>query len=132
MFSGNAGTSKIANNVVVDILNFKELLKLIRFYKIDMVIIGPEEPLVRGLVDFLTKNKIKVFGPNKFAAKLEGSKAFVKRICSKNNIPTANYKICKNKLQVSNLLRINFLLWSRLMDWLLERCPYLQKQKTSY
>ena len=106
-FPGNAGTSKIANNVVVDILNFKELLKLIRFYKIDMVIIGPEEPLVRGLVDFLTKNKIKVFGPNKFAAKLEGSKAFVKRICSKNNIPTANYKICKNKLQVSEFINKN-------------------------
>ena len=72
-----------------------------------MVIIGPEEPLVRGLVDFLTKNKIKVFGPNKFAAKLEGSKAFVKRICSKNNIPTANYKICKNKLQVSEFINKN-------------------------
>ena len=106
-FPGNAGTSKIANNVVVDILNFKELLKLIRFYKIDMVIIGPEEPLVRGLVDFLTKNKIKVFGPNKFAAKLEGSKAFVKRICSKNNIPTANYKICKNKNKISEFINKN-------------------------
>ncbi len=106
-FPGNAGTSKIANNVIVDILNFKELLKLIKFYKIDMVIVGPEEPLVKGLVDFLIKNKIKVFGPNKFAAKLEGSKAFVKRICSKNKIPTANFKICKNKFQVSKFIERN-------------------------
>ena len=82
-FPGNAGTSKLATNVNVDILNFDLILKLIRFYKIDIVIVGPEEPLVRGIVDFLIKNKVKVFGPNKFASKLEGSKSFVKNICKK-------------------------------------------------
>ena len=69
-FPGNAGTANIAENVNVDILDFNKLLKLIKFHKIDLVIVGPEEPLVRGLVDFLDKNKIKVFGPNKYAAKL--------------------------------------------------------------
>ena len=103
LFSCNAG-SKIANNIG-GYFDFKQLLKLIKFYKIDMVVIGPEEPLVKG-VNF-SKNKIKVFGPNKYAVKLEGSKAFVKRICSKNNIPTANYKICKNKLQVSEFINKN-------------------------
>ena len=106
-FPGNAGTSKIANNILVDILDFKQLLKLIKFYKIDMVVIGPEEPLVKGLVNFLVKNKIKVFGPNKYAAKLEGSKSFVKRICARNKIPTASFKICKNKLQVAKFINEN-------------------------
>ena len=69
-FPGNAGTSKIATNVEVDILNFNQLLKLLKLYKIDLVVVGPEEPLVKGIVDFLEKNKISVFGPNKFASKL--------------------------------------------------------------
>jgi phosphoribosylamine---glycine ligase len=103
-FPGNAGTSKIATNVDVDILNFKNLLTHIRHYKIDLVIIGPEEPLVKGLVDFLKRYKIKTFGPCKYAAKLEGSKAFMKKICESNNIPTAKFKICKNKVQVLNFL----------------------------
>ena len=99
-FPGNAGTSQIAHNIDVDILNFKKILKLIIFLKIDLVVIGPEEPLVKGLEDFLTKNNIKTFGPSKYAAKLEGSKAFMKKLCKENNIPTAKFKICKNKLQV--------------------------------
>ena len=82
-FPGNAGTSKIAKNVDVDILNFNKVLKLIKFYNIDLIVVGPEEPLVRGLVDFLIRNKIKVFGPNKFASKLEGSKSFMKNYAKK-------------------------------------------------
>ena len=77
---GNAGTSQLATNIDVDPLDFKKILKIIKLYKIDLVIVGPEEPLVKGIVDFLEKNKIKVFGPNKYAAKLEGSKAFMKKI----------------------------------------------------
>ena len=102
---GNAGTAKIAKNIDLDFLNFPRLLKIIKFNKIDLVIVGPEEPLVKGLVDFLTKHKIKVFGPNKYAAKLEGSKAFMKSICKKNKIPTAAFKICKNKKDVNNFIK---------------------------
>ncbi len=102
---GNAGTAKIAKNIDIDFLNFSRLLKIIKFNKIDLVIVGPEEPLVKGLVDFLTKHKIKVFGPNKYAAKLEGSKAFMKSICKKNKIPTAAFKICKNKKDVNNFIK---------------------------
>ena len=101
---GNAGTSKIAKNISLDFLNFRKLLDTIKLYKIDLVIVGPEEPLVRGMVDFLNKHKIKVFGPNKYAAKLEGSKAFMKNICRKYKIPTANFKICKNKKEVRKFL----------------------------
>ena len=104
-FPGNAGTAKIAKNIKVDILNFREIHQLVQFYKIDLVIVGPEEPLVRGLVDYLRKKKIKVFGPDKFASRLEGSKAFMKKVCKSNNIPTADYKICKNKKDVLNFLK---------------------------
>jgi len=104
-FPGNAGTQKIAVNISVDISNFKKILKLIKINKIDLVVVGPEEPLVNGIVNFLNKNKVKVFGPNKFAAKLEGSKAFMKNICKINNIPTANFKICRKKNQVINFIK---------------------------
>ena len=106
---GNAGTSEIAENIDIDIHNFKKLLIKLKSCEIDLVIVGPEEPLVKGLVDYLTKHKIKVFGPNKFAAKLEGSKAFMKNICKKNNIPTANFKICKNINNVKNFIKKNSL-----------------------
>ena len=95
---GNAGTSKIAKNIEIDFLNFKELLKVLKLHKINLVVVGPEEPLVKGIVNFLKKNKIKVFGPNKFASQLEGSKAFMKLICKKYKIPTAQFKIC-NKIK---------------------------------
>jgi len=61
-------------------------------------------PLVKGLVDFLNKNKIKVFGPNQYAAQLEGSKAFMKSLCAEHNIPTADFKICKNANDVKNFI----------------------------
>jgi phosphoribosylamine--glycine ligase len=101
---GNAGTEKIAKNLNFDPLNFKKLLIAVRFYKIDLVIIGPELPLTKGIVDFLQTNNINVFGPNKYAAKLEGSKAFMKNICKKFKIPTAAFKICKNKTDVKKFL----------------------------
>ena len=102
---GNAGTAKIAKNIDLDFLNFRQLLKTIKSHKINLVIVGPEEPLVRGIVDFLTKHKIKVFGPNKYAAKLEGSKAFMKSICKRYKIPTAKFKTCKNKKDVVKFLK---------------------------
>ena len=104
-FPGNAGTAKLGTNINVNILDFKKILALIKSHKIDLVVIGPEEPLVKGLVDFLKKNKIKVFGPNKYAAKLEGSKAFMKNICAQNDIPTAKFKICSRKSQVAEFLK---------------------------
>ena len=104
-FSGNVGTSRMSINVKVDILDFKKVLNLINYYKVDLVIIGPEEPLVKGMVDYLKKNKIRVFGPNKYASQLEGSKAFMKKICSQNKIPTAKFKICSKLNQVKSFLK---------------------------
>jgi phosphoribosylamine---glycine ligase len=103
-FPGNAGTSQLATNVNVNILNFSNVLRLIKFYKIELVVVGPEEPLVKGIVDFLKKNKVKVFGPSKYASKLEGSKAFMKMICAQYKIPTAKFKICKKVNHVKSFL----------------------------
>ena len=99
---GNAGTAKIAINLDINFLDFKLLLKTLKNYNIGMVIVGPEEPLVKGIVNFLEKNRIKVFGPNKYASQLEGSKAFMKSIYKKYNIPTANFQVCKNKNDFKN------------------------------
>ena len=90
---GNAGTSFIAENVELDINNFELIEKFIIQKKVDLVIIGPEEPLVNGLSDFLENKKIKVFGPNKLASQLEGSKIFTKKLCEKYEIPTAKFGV---------------------------------------
>jgi len=94
---GNAGTAKIAKNIIINLENFNDLKEFIILEKIDLVIIGPEKPLVDGIVDFLQKNKIKVFGPNQLAAQLEGSKIFTKNLCKKYKIPTAKFGIFSNK-----------------------------------
>ena len=77
-FPGNAGTAKIAKNVDINTDNFENLKNYILDNKIELIIIGPEKPLVDGLVDYLENFKIKVFGPNKIASQLEGSKIFTK------------------------------------------------------
>ncbi len=92
-FPGNAGTSLIAENVNVDLNNFEKLKDHIKKFEIDIVVVGPEKPLVDGIVDFLEKSQIKVFGPNKIASQLEGSKIFTKNLCRKYNIPTADFGI---------------------------------------
>ena len=101
---GNAGTYSISNNINVDINNFQELKTIVKF-NIDVVIVGPEKPLVDGLVDFLQQNKIKVFGPNKVASQLEGSKTFTKNLCKKYNIPTADYKICFDLIETIEYIK---------------------------
>jgi len=104
---GNAGTQKIAINIKRDISDFNALYKVIKKQKIDLVIIGPEQPLVDGLTDYLNKKKIKVFGPDKFASQLEGSKAFMKNLCKKNNIPTAKFGVFYNYNLASEFIKKN-------------------------
>ena len=95
-FPGNAGTKSIAENVEIDLENFESIKSFILKNEIDLIIIGPEKPLVDGLVDYLEKFNIKVFGPNKLASQLEGSKIFTKQICKKYDIPTAKFGIFQN------------------------------------
>jgi len=108
-FPGNAGTAEIAENIEIDINNFNELKLFILKHKIDLIIVGPEKPLVDGIVDFLEKNDIKVFGPNQIAAQLEGSKIFTKKLCKKYNIPTAKFGVFKNLIDAQKFLsNVNF------------------------
>ena len=93
---GNAGTSEISQNIDVDINDFKKLYEIIKNKKIDILIVGSEIPLVNGITDFFEEKKIKVFGPSKKASMLEGSKAFMKKICKDFNIPSAKYKEITN------------------------------------
>ena len=104
---GNAGTKNIAENIYEDISNFEALYKIIKKKNIDIVVVGPEQPLVDGLVDFLDKKKIRVFGPDKFSSQLEGSKAFMKNLCKENNIPTAKYGIFDNFNEAYNFIKNN-------------------------
>ena len=104
-FPGNAGTSPLAQNINLDLNNFERVKNYILEKKIDLIIIGPEKPLVNGLVDYLEKFKIKVFGPDKIASQLEGSKIFTKELCQKYKIPTANFRICKNKFDAKEFLK---------------------------
>ena len=93
---GNAGTLKVAENLDIDILNFNELKKTIIERSVDLVIVGPEIPLIEGVVDFINNepelNSTLVVGPSKAGAMLEGSKDFSKEFMFKHNIPTAKYK----------------------------------------
>ena len=96
-FPGNAGTKDLATNIVLDLEDFDQIKNFVLKNKINLIIIGPEKPLVDGLVDFLEENGIKVFGPNKLSSQLEGSKIFTKKICQKYNIPTAKFGIFNNE-----------------------------------
>jgi len=102
---GNGGTNKICKNVEINLKNFEEIKNFLKKEKVELTIIGPEEPLVNGIVDYLNLNELKVFGPDKFCSKLEGSKIFTKKICKLKNIPTANFKIFKNVDSSLNYLK---------------------------
>ena len=93
---GNAGTEQIAKNVKIENDDFDKLKDFVLSNNIDLIIVGPEKPLVDGIVDYLEKFGIKVFGPNKIASQLEGSKIFTKKLCEKYKIPTANFGIFKS------------------------------------
>ena len=104
-FPGNAGTEEIAKNINLDLDNFEYLKNFIIEEKIDLIVIGPEKPLVNGLADYLEQFNIKVFGPNKVASQLEGSKIFTKQICEKYNIPTAKFGIFQNREDSKKFLK---------------------------
>ena len=100
-FPGNAGTSLIATNVEIKINEFDKIKEFVIKNKVDFLVVGPEKPLVEGIVDYFQKHSIKIFGPDKIASQLEGSKIFTKKICEKYNIPTAKFGIF-SKLEDAN------------------------------
>ncbi len=89
---GNPGIFQIAEKANIDVNNYKQIIGFCKSTAIDLVVIGPEQPLADGLSDELRANGINVFGPSKSAAQLESSKAFAKEFMSRHDIPTANFK----------------------------------------
>ena len=90
---GNAGIAELAECVDIKADDIAGLLKFAKEKKIDLTIVGPEAPLVAGIVDEFQKVDLKIFGPTKAAAQLEGSKVFAKEFMAKHNIPTARFKV---------------------------------------
>ena len=86
---GNGGISQIAECVSLDPLNFPEVAEFAKKENVDLTVVGPEIPLVAGIVDFFRAKGLRIFGPNMRAAKIEGSKVFAKNFMKKYNIPTA-------------------------------------------
>ncbi len=89
---GNPGTAQCGENVTLDIMDARAVIDFCRVMAVGFVVVGPEAPLVAGLADEISAAGIKVFGPSKAAARLEGSKAFTKMICDRAGIPTARYR----------------------------------------
>lgn len=89
---GNAGTGAYGENVAIKVNEFDKIKEFVAANGIEMVVVGPEDPLVNGIYDYFQGTDVKVIGPSKVAAQLEGSKDFCKRFMMRNNIPTARYQ----------------------------------------
>lgn len=93
---GNAGTAAIATNIAIEVTDFEVIKQFVLQHQVEMVVVGPEDPLVLGIYDFFRNDQqlvnIPVIGPSQKGAQLEGSKEFAKQFLVKNNIPTAQYQ----------------------------------------
>ena len=103
---GNAGTAQFAENVEIDVMDFEKIAEFIKSKNIEMTFVGPEKPLANGIVDYLNDKNIEVFGPNKKAAKLEGSKVYAKKVMKECNIPTAKFETFKNPKNAYDYLEL--------------------------
>src|SRR5262245_60527357 len=90
---GNAGTSADGVNVPIEVEEFEKLIRFAKKEKVELTIIGPEDPLARGIVDAFQKERLKVFGPTKAAAQLEASKVFAKKLMRDADVPTAEFRV---------------------------------------
>lgn len=102
---GNAGTKDIAKNIDLKVTQYDEITNICKEKSIDLVVVGPEDPLTEGITDILEDAGVRVFGPSKEAAQIEGSKAFSKKLMEKYNIPTAKFKTFKNYESAIEYLR---------------------------
>lgn len=94
---GNPGTKQVAENVSFDFKDDKTLISFCKSNQIELVVVGPEQPLADGIADTLNQNNINCFGPSKYASQLESSKSFAKEFMDEFNIPTAKYKTFEAK-----------------------------------
>jgi len=102
---GNAGTMSIAENVPLGASDIQGLADFASNEKIDLTVVGPELPLILGIVDEFEKKGLKIFGPDKNAAELEGSKVFAKQFMERHKIPTAKFKVAESLEQAMEILK---------------------------
>ncbi len=102
---GNAGIAQLAECVPISVMEFDKIVSFAKEKQVDLVVVGPDDPLAAGLVDELEKAGLRAFGPNKAAAVLEASKAFSKDLMKKYNIPTAAYETFEDPKQAEEYLK---------------------------
>src|SRR5206468_2228653 len=90
---GNAGTALDAVNVPIEVNEFDQLLRFVKKEKIDLTVVGPEDPLALGIVDAFQEERQRVFGPSRAAAELEASKVFAKQLMRHADVPTAEFRV---------------------------------------
>ncbi len=103
---GNGGISKLAECIDIKIEDIFKLLDFARKERIDLTIVGPEAPLALGIVDEFRNQKLRIFGPNKKAARLEASKVFAKELMAKYDVPTADFKIFENDNEAKKYIEL--------------------------
>lgn len=101
---GNGGTASLATNIALDPADIKGLVNFAEKEKIDLTVVGPELPLTLGLVDAFEEKGLRIFGPRKNAAILEGSKVFAKQFMDRHRIPTARYQIAESAEEARNIV----------------------------
>ena len=134
---GNAGTSEVGENVILNLNDFAEIGDFVKSKAIDMLVVGPEAPLVKGIVDYFRQDedlkKVKVIGPSQAGAQLEGSKDFAKRFMRRHNIPTAASTAQAWTKALHSSKRCNRLTCSKPTGWPEEKAylsyPTLKRQK---
>ncbi|RTZ58418.1 MAG: phosphoribosylamine--glycine ligase [Gammaproteobacteria bacterium] len=102
---GNAGTSKVGKNIPISPTDVENLVKFAKEEKIDLTIVGPEDPLAKGIADAFQREGLKIFGPTKDGAKLEASKVFAKNFMAKYGIPTARYGTFDNPQEAKEFIK---------------------------
>src|SRR5581483_6366592 len=91
---GNAGTAEDGINVPIEATEIEPLIRFAKKEAIGLTVIGPEDPLARGIVDAFQREKLRVFGPSREAAQLESSKVFAKQLMRNADVPTAEFRVC--------------------------------------
>ena len=104
---GNAGIAAVAECIPANLSNIESLVDLAKNLKIDLTVVGPEQPLVAGIVDAFAQSNLRVIGPTAAASRLEGSKIFAKEFMARHNIPTGRYEICESSAVAREVLSSN-------------------------
>ena len=103
---GNGGTEAIAENIIVNLANHQEILRMAHEKKIGLTVVGPENPLADGIVDVFRKEGLRIFGPDSYCSQLESSKLFARDLMAENNIPQPLYYSCNTREDVETLKEI--------------------------